>query len=122
MDLTKSELVKPSTGQGIVLFMRRLFARQEAAILIPLIVLTLFFYLRNPAMLAPLTITSILRTMAFPGLIGMGMVLLMIAGEIDLSTAPVMSLTAVFAVGRDPDWWVPTRCSVVVRLGGSLLV
>ena len=97
MDLTKSELVKPNTGQGIVLFVRRLLARQEAAILIPLVALTLFFYLRNPNMLAPITVTSILRTMAFPGLIGMGMVVLMITGEIDLSTASVMSLTAVLA-------------------------
>jgi ribose transport system permease protein len=120
MDLTKSELVKPSTGQGIVLFVRRLFARQEAAILIPLIVLTLFFSLRNPNMLAPITVTSILRTMAFPGLIGMGMVVLMITGEIDLSTASVMSLTAVLAavLVRDVGWpvWQAAVGSLIVAL------
>jgi hypothetical protein len=65
---------------------RNLLAKQEAAIIIPFFLLLAFFYWRNEAMLSGPTIVSILRTMAFPALISMGMVQLMIAGEIDLST------------------------------------
>ena len=64
--------------------LRSILGRQETGIILLCIVLVTFFYSRNPAMLAPLTIVSVLRTMAFPALIGMGMVQLMIAGEIDL--------------------------------------
>ena len=69
---------------------------QEFAILIPFFLLLTFFYTRNEAMLNEITIFSILRTIAFPALIAMGMVQLMIAGELDLSTGAVMSLSAVF--------------------------
>ncbi len=110
----------PSTGQTVQVMLRRLLARHESAILIPLIALIIFFFLRNPAILAPITITSILRTMAFPGLIGMGMVILMITGEIDLSTASVMSLTAVFAAVliRDAGFpvWLASICALLVSL------
>jgi ribose transport system permease protein len=117
MELRKPKVIQPQRGVW-----RQLMGRQETAILISLIVVLTFFYIRNPAMLAPLTVTSILRTMAFPGLIGMGMVLLMIAGEIDLSTAPVMSLTAVLAAVLIRDSGLPIWLSVLVSLGVSLLI
>ncbi len=122
MEVKGIELTKVTTGQSVMASLRRLLTKQEAAILIPFIALTLFFYLRNPAMLAPLTVTSILRTMAFPGLIGMGMVLLMISGEIDLSTASVMSLTAVFTAVLIRDVGLPIWVSVVISLGVALLI
>ena len=71
------ELSKRTSGQGSVTvariraLRRVVFAKQEVAILISFVLITLFFYLRNLAMLSPLAVTSILRTMAFPGLIGM---------------------------------------------------
>ena len=57
-------------------------------------------------MLNEITIFSILRTIAFPALIAMGMVQLMIAGELDLSTGAVMSFSAVFTAKliRDLDF------------------
>ncbi len=111
-----------STRFRLPSFARRLLARHESAILIPLITLLVFFYIRNPAILAPITITSILRTMAFPGLIGMGMVVLMITGEIDLSTASVMSLTAVFAASLIRDSGMPVWQASICALGVSILI
>ncbi|MBX3083740.1 MAG: ABC transporter permease [Anaerolineae bacterium] len=122
MDVTTKALAKPSTGQNITAFLRRQLARQEVAILIPLIALIAVFTLRNPAMLNPITVTSILRTMAFPGLIGMGMVMLMITGEIDLSTASVMSLTAVLAAVLIRDVGLPVWFAVVCSLGVAVLI
>lgn len=103
-------------------FLRSLLARQEAAIVILLFALVAFFYSRNSAMLAPTTVVSILRTIAFPGLIAMGMVQLMIAGEIDLSTGAVMSLGAVFAAKLIRDAGLPVPAAVACSLGLASLV
>ncbi|MCX6043459.1 MAG: ABC transporter permease [Caldilinea sp.] len=111
-----------TTGRPPASLLRTLFEQQETAILVALFVLTALFYWRNDAMLEPATVGSILRTMAFPALIAMGMVQLMIAGEIDLSTGAVMSLGAVFAAKLIRDAGVPIPLAVVASLAASLLV
>ncbi len=117
MELTANERDSMTLDKRTVRFLRSLLARQEAAIIIPFFVLLAFFYSRNSAMLVPTTVVSILRTMAFPGLISMGMVQLMIAGEIDLSTGAMMSLSAVFAAKLIRDLGVPIPMAVVCSLG-----
>ena len=101
-------------------FIRPLFM-QEFAILIPFFLLLTFFYTRNEAMLNEITIFSILRTIAFPALIAMGMVQLMIAGELDLSTGAVMSFSAVFTAKliRDLDFAVTE--AVLIALFVSII-
>lgn len=94
----------------------------EATIALPAILITVFFYSRNSAMLNPITVTSILRTMAFPGLVAMGMVLLMIAGEFDISTGSVMSLAAVFAAWLMKNHGVSWPVAALGALGVSMLV
>ena len=122
MELTANERDRMTLDKRTVWFLRSLLAKQEAAIIIPFFVLLAFFYSRNSAMLVPTTVVSILRTMAFPGLISMGMVQLMIAGEIDLSTGAMMSLSAVFAAKLIRDLGVPIPMAVVCSLGVALLV
>ena len=73
-------------------------------------------------MLDPLTISSILRTIAFPALISMGMVQLMIAGEIDLSTAAVMSFCAVLSAKLIKDFNFEVHEAVIIVLLCSLLI
>ena len=101
-------------------FIRPLFM-QEFAILIPFFLLLTFFYTRNEAMLNEITVFSILRTIAFPALIAMGMVQLMIAGELDLSTGAVMSFSAVFTAKliRDLDFAVTE--AVLIALFVSII-
>ena len=122
MDLTYNERDKTPYRRRIAGYARRIFGKQEAGIIVLSIVLIAFFYFRNPAMLAPLTIVSILRTMAFPALIAMGMVQLMIAGEIDLSTGAMMSLSAVFAAKLIRDAGLPIPVAVLCSLGVAVLV
>ena len=122
MEFTSNERSKIPLMMKTGRFLRGLLAKQETAIIIPFFLLLTFFFYRNSAMLAPATIVSILRTMAFPGLIAMGMVQLMIAGEIDLSTGAVMSLSAVFAAKVIRDFGVPVPLAVVYSLGVALLV
>lgn len=122
MELTGIQRSKIPLSMRTGLFLRSLLARQEAAIIILILVLLAFFYSRNSAMLAPTTVVSVLRTMAFPGLIGMGMVQLMIAGEIDLSTGAMMSLGAVFAAKLIRDAGLPVPAAVACSMGMALLV
>jgi ribose transport system permease protein len=122
MELTGNEPTPLSLSTRVTHAARNLLAKQEAGIIIAFFVLTAFFYWRNSAMLDPSTVGSILRTMAFPCLIAMGMVQLMIAGEIDLSTGAMMSLGAVFAAKLMRDLGVPVPLAVVCSLAAALLV
>jgi len=121
MALTINEPKRPLPIRATAV-VRALFAKQEATIILLFFLLLAFFYVRNSAMLSTPTIVSILRTMAFPGLISMGMVQLMIAGEIDLSTGAMMSLSAVFAAKLMRDFDVPVPAAVAMSLGAALLV
>ncbi|MCB0201589.1 MAG: ABC transporter permease [Caldilineae bacterium] len=122
MELSFNERDQASRSKILASYARRILGRQETGIILLSIALTIFFYFRNPAMLSPITVVALLRTMAFPALIAMGMVQLMIAGEIDLSTGAVMSLSAVFAAKliRDAGFSIPL--AVVCSLGAAALV
>jgi len=122
MELSGKDRQPTALGQGLNRILQALAARQEAVIILLIVVVGAFFYSRNTAMLDGATVRSILRTMAFPGLISMGMVQLMIAGEIDLSTGAVMSLAAVFAAKLIRDVGLSVPESVLCALGVSLLV
>jgi ribose transport system permease protein len=113
---------RATTGTAITGFLRGVLTRQETAIILPFVAISLFFYSRNHAMLSPLFISSLLRTMAYPGLIAMGMVMLMISGEIDLSTERVMSFSAVAAAWLMKMAGWPIWLSVVAALVGALLI
>jgi len=122
MELSGKDRQPTALGQGLNRILQALAARQEAVIILLIVVVGAFFYSRNTAMLDGATVRSILRTMAFPGLISMGMVQLMIAGEIDLSTGAVMSLAAVFAAKLIRDVGLSVPESVLCAMGVSLLV
>jgi len=122
MELSGKDRQPTALGQGLNRILQALAARQEAVIILLIVVVGAFFYSRNTAMLDGATVRSILRTMAFPGLISMGMVQLMIAGEIDLSTGAVMSLAAVFAAKLIRDVGLSVPESVLCAIGVSLLV
>ena len=64
---------------------KKLFPIPKIGILVPLILLIVIFTALSPIFLSPLNIVNILRTMAFYGIIGCGLTLLMICDEIDLS-------------------------------------
>jgi ribose transport system permease protein len=122
MAITYSQPETAPIGKRAATGLRTLLGRQEVVILLLTVVLTLFFYSRNPAMLTPTVWIGILRTMAFPALIAMGMVQLMIAGEIDLSTGAMMSLAAVFTAKMVRDLGVSLPLAVLIALLASALV
>lgn len=130
MELTGTKGNQATLGTRLSLTLRTLFSKQEFTIIFPFFIVLMFFYFRssNGAMLNWITISSILRTMAFPALVAMGLVQLMIAGEIDLSTGAMMSLSAVFCAKLIWDVFVPAAIpyavplAVACSLGVALLV
>lgn len=122
MEITYDERNQIPLSRKIMNGLRALLGRQESGIILLCILMTAFFFSRNSAMLNPATVISILRTMAFPALIAMGMVQLMIAGEIDLSTGAVMSLSAVFAAKLIRDLGFSVPMGVLAALGAAAVV
>ena len=122
---TQVELAKVTQSRGKAEARHNPLKLQDAGLLLVVATLTLFFYARNPAMLAPGTVRSVLAAASYPALVGLGLVMLMIAGEIDLSTGPVMGACAVVAAWlmRYAGWpaWAGASGGLAVALGVGLV-
>jgi len=64
-------------------------------IFLVLVVLVVVFALANPAFLSPVNVGTMLRAMAYVGIIGVGMALCLISGMIDLSVGATSALASV---------------------------
>ena len=71
------------------------YGRSGVGRLIPLVICTLLFYGVSHSFLSYNSVASMLRAMAFVGIIAVGQTWLMMAGEIDLSVGSVAGLCAV---------------------------
>ncbi len=91
---TKSEN-RPRLGTRTTAVFRRLFSVPEVGVLIPLIAFALIFYLVNPTFLSPANITTMLRAVAYIGIIAIGMTFLLITGAFDLSVGATAGLCAI---------------------------
>jgi len=78
-------------------FLSKIFSVQEVGILIPLIVLVLLFYFINNAFLSAPNVFSILKVLAFYGIVAVGETLLILGGDIDISVGSVAGFGAVFS-------------------------
>ena len=78
-------------------FVAKIFSIQEVGILIPLIVLILLFYFLNPAFLSAPNIFSIMKVLAFYGIVAVGETMLILGGDIDISVGSVAGFGAVFS-------------------------
>jgi len=91
-------------------------------VIIGIIIIAIVFYLQNPAFLSSRTLVNISLFMAPVGVIALGIVLVLLLGEIDLSVGSVSGLSAsVLAVLTVYQGW-PTWAALVVALGGGLFI
>jgi len=101
---------------------RRVLEIPELGILIPLIGFTLLFYLLNPVLLSANNIAAMLRSMSFVGTIAVGMTLLMIAGELDLSVGSVAGLAAIVSTWLMKNGGWPIGGAVAAGLATGAVV
>jgi ribose transport system permease protein len=95
----------------------RMLALGEAGAIGALIIITLIFWLLEPAFLSERNVRAMLNVVSFLGIIGIGQTLLLINGEFDLSVGSVAGLAAVVSAKLMTalGWPVP------VALFGGLL-
>jgi ribose transport system permease protein len=85
------QTAQQSTGNVV----RRVLAVPEVGVLIPLIGFIIIFYLINPGFLNSENIATMVRNMAFIGVIALGQTFLMISGAFDLSVGSVAGLSGI---------------------------
>jgi ribose transport system permease protein len=100
-------------------WLRETFAFSEAGIIATLLALVLLFQFLNPGFLSSQNVAGMLRGMAYPGIVAVGMALCLISGVIDLSVGAVVGLASVvFGIAsRDWGWMLPAAGGLAIILG-----
>jgi ribose/xylose/arabinose/galactoside ABC-type transport system permease subunit len=100
--------------RGLVL--RRWLRKPEAGIALALVILSVLVALMNPAFATPQNLLNLLRSISIIGIVAVGMTYVIIVGELDLSVASTLGLSAVAAALLTQYFIVP------VAVAGGLLV
>jgi simple sugar transport system permease protein len=108
----------PPHRRGIKSVLVRLFAIQELGVLIAGIIIGAVFAFLSPEFLTTASAGSILASAVQFGIVGLGITMLMIAGEFDLSVASVYSLCPLVMASL----WVDHDINVFLALGLALLL
>src|SRR6266487_1542950 len=99
--------------------LRKLWSVPELGVLVPLVICTMLFYCISHSFLGHNSVASMLRAMAFVGIIAVGQTWLMIVGEIDLSVGSVAGLCAVASswLMKSAAWPVEAGLAAGILLG-----
>ena len=92
---------------------RRLAADHNVWMLLALV--CVFFALLSPHFLTAFNIGNVLTQSAFIGLLAIGMTLVILNGEIDLSVGATLALSAALAIGLQNSGW-PTSAAIAAGL------
>jgi ribose/xylose/arabinose/galactoside ABC-type transport system permease subunit len=84
-----------STRQGRPPWWLQLLLKPEAGIAIVLVILAILITIANPAFATPSNLLNLLRSIAIIGIVAVGMTYVIIVGELDLSIASILALSAV---------------------------
>lgn len=102
--------------------LRSVLSKQYMGILLTLAGLCLLFSLITPNFLTWANIAVILRAMAYPGLIAVGMGLCLISGIMDLSVGATAAFSSVFLGAALVYWELPLWVAIVLTLMVGALV
>lgn len=105
-----------------VKFARTMLAIPEMGILIPLLGFSLLFFLLTPSFLSPESMASLLRAVAFIGIIAVGQTWLMVAGEIDLSVGAVAGLSLIVSAWLMKNGGLPVELGLLAGVACGALV
>jgi len=101
---------------------RDLIARnlRQSGILVAFVVIVAIFALLNPMFLSPTNLTNIVLQYTYILILAIGMVMVIVAGQIDLSVGSVVALTgavsAVVVIKNGAPWWMGVLAALVVGL------
>lgn len=126
--MTPASSSSPAAAAGtrpLLAWLQQRLSRPEFAslpILLGLALVWLFFQLANPNFLTPLNLTNLVLQIAAVGTIAIGLVLVLLLGEIDLSVGAVSGLAAAVMAVLNVRYGVPGILAVLAGLGAGLLI
>jgi ribose transport system permease protein len=100
----------PVSAQGII---RRFFSIQSIGTILVFVVIFVFFSLKSPRFLSFDNIINIVRQVSILIIIGMGMTILLIAGQVDLSVGAIVGLTGVTSAMLVVNYGLPVSLSFI---------
>lgn len=86
---------KESENSLILVFARKVLAVKESGVAIALILIILFFSLTCKPFLTTFNLLNLMRQMSITGIVAIGVTLLMVSGEFDLSVGSVFAVSGV---------------------------
>ncbi|MGO4489070.1 multiple monosaccharide ABC transporter permease [Microbacterium sp. 2RAF4] len=93
---------------------------RQSGILVAFVAIVAFFAILNPAFLSAGNLTNIVLQYSYILILAIGMVIVIIAGHIDLSVGSVVALTgataAVLVIRMQQPWWVGVIAALIVGL------
>lgn len=100
---------------------KNLLAHRETGLLIALLVAVVLFSVTAPNFLTTTNGLNILRQAAFIGIIALGMTLVIVAAEIDISVGAVVALTSALmgVLYRDAGWPIAAILVAVLLVGAA---
>ena len=115
----RSESAPTSTGNERPSWALQLLLKPEAGIAIVLVVLAILITIAEPAFATPGNLLNLLRSIAIIGIVAVGMTYVIIVGELDLSIASILALSAVTGAVMT-DYFIWPVAAVLGLLTGAV--
>src|ERR1700722_13415016 len=111
------ELPADSVGDYVRILASRIRSGESGAlpVIVGLVVIVIFFWVKNPAFMTPRNLVNLMTQSAFIITLGMGEIFVLLLGDIDLAagfTAACAAVIALWMLALGDPWWI----SVIVAL------
>jgi D-xylose transport system permease protein len=122
--LNDPRLIKDEAGGPVSSLLRRLGRADLGSlpVILGLIVIWAIFQIANPNFLTPLNLTNLMLQIAALGTISVGIVLVLLLGEVDLSVGAVSGLAAAVMAVLNVKMGVPGPVAIIAGLITGLLI
>ena len=121
-----AELLADSLGDYTRILGRRLRSGESGAlpVIIGLVVIVAFFWIRSPAFMTPNNLVNLMGQSAFVITLGMAEIFVLLLGDIDLAagyTAAIGAVIALWMLALGDPWWASVLVALVVTAGYGAL-
>lgn len=94
----------------------------SSAVLAGLVVIGLIFQLANKNFLSPLNLTNLMTQISAIGILSVGVILILLIGEIDLSVGAVSGVTAAIMAVLTVTYHVPSLLAILIAILAGLII
>ena len=119
------KLIKENAQTGLISRLRSRLSRTELGplpVIIGLLAIWAVFQIANPLFLSPLNLTNLILQITATGIMSVGIVLVLLLGEVDLSIGSVSGVTASIMVVLNVKMGLPGWEAVLAALAAGLAI